>query len=72
MFNHHLLNGIVCLQSVKPSLNCRNLCRQKAKGFLYCAFFFFRLPIFWNSFTLETLRLIWVAMSDVCTFSKVL
>lgn len=34
MFSNHLLSGIVCLQSVKPSLNCGNLCRQKAKGFL--------------------------------------
>lgn len=34
MVNSHLLSGIVCLQSMKPSLNCGDLCRQKAKGFL--------------------------------------
>ena len=34
MFSNHLLSRIVCLQSVKASLNCGNLCRQKAKGFL--------------------------------------
>jgi len=62
MFNHQLLSGIVCLKSVTPSLNCRNLHRQKAKGLLSLLCFFSFLCISWSSFTLEKLQMIWVAM----------